>query len=149
MPVYFYNEESDFLPKHKNEIKKWIKSVAASYRKITGDINFVFTNDHTLLKINQTYLDHHDLTDIITFDYSIRETLNGDIYISVDRVLENSTIFDESFNRELKRVIIHGILHLAGLKDKTESEKTQMRRAEELALSSVDASHYRLITYLY
>ena len=96
----------------------------------TGEINYIFCSDDYLLKINIDFLNHDTLTDIISFDYSVGKILNGDIYISVDRVKDNSNIFNVSFNNELSRVMFHGILHYCGYKDKTEEEKLIMRTKE-------------------
>ncbi len=137
MPVFFYNEDYLFLPKQKLKIKKWITEVLSQYGYKAGDINYIFTSDRQLLKINREHLGHNYLTDIITFDFTDQKTINGDIFISIDRVRENSELYSTGFNEELKRVLIHGILHLAGLKDKTENEQAEMRQAEDEALSLV------------
>ncbi len=139
MPIYFHNEDYIFLPKNQFKIKKWIKLVISGYKKDTGDINFIFTSDRQILSINKIYLGHDYYTDIISFDYSADSLINGDIFISVERVVENATTFQVSFNQELKRVIVHGILHFIGFKDNTENEKAEMRTAEDLALSTIEA----------
>lgn len=137
MPVFFHNEDYFFLPKKKLQIKKWINTVISGYSFKAGQINYIFTSDRQLLKINQEYLDHDFLTDIITFDYTKKKTVSGDIFISIERVRENAEIFETGFNLELKRVIIHGILHMVGFKDKTDQEKKDMKNAEDQALSCV------------
>ncbi len=109
--------------------------IAGEHHRKTGNLNFIFTSDRALLEINNHYLQHDDLTDIITFDYSEHSIIQGDIYISVERVKENASMYNTSFNNELKRVIIHGVLHLVGLHDKTREEKRTMRNAEDRALS--------------
>jgi rRNA maturation RNase YbeY len=105
--------------------------------KSIGDISYIFCDDEYLLEINKTYLEHDFFTDIITFDYSDKEKIAGDLFISIDRVRENSLTHNENFEKELHRVIIHGILHLLGLKDKTEKQAKQMRKAEEECLRSL------------
>ena len=101
-----------------------------------GDINYVFCDDNYLAKLHQSYLESDDLTDIITFDYSEGDrTLSGDLFISVDRVEENASEFSIEFEDELDRVIVHGVLHLIGYNDKTDQEKSEMRKKEEGYLS--------------
>jgi rRNA maturation RNase YbeY len=102
---------------------------------VMGDINFIFCSDEYLLKINKQFLNHDYYTDIITFDYSSDTLLSGDLFISVERVLENSKIYKTVFQEELRRVMIHGILHLMGYKDSTNEESQKMREAENGALS--------------
>ena len=103
----------------------------------TGEINYIFCSDDYLYKINIDFLNHDTLTDIISFDYSVGKTLNGDIYISVDRVKDNSNIFKVSFTNELIRVMFHGVLHYCGYKDKTEADKRIMRTRENYYLESL------------
>ena len=138
MAVYFYNEDYFFLPKNKTEIKKWIKIIISQNNCLSGDINYIFTSDEQLHKMNLEYLNHDYLTDIITFDYSKNNTVNGDIFISIERVMENAEAYHVSFGHELKRVIIHGVLHLIGYKDKTEVESQLMRELEDKALTLID-----------
>ena len=102
---------------------------------VVKDLNFIFCNDLFLLKMNKRYLKHNSLTDIITFNYSNKNNLSGDVFISIDRVKENALLFSESFENELKRVIIHGVLHLLGYKDKSKKEKNNMRNKEDFYLS--------------
>ena len=104
-------------------------------KKELGEINYVFMNDEDLLKTNIEFLDHHTYTDIITFDYCEGELLNSDIFISIDRVNENATKFDTTFENELHRVMIHGVLHLCGYKDKSKKDAELMRKKENAALS--------------
>jgi rRNA maturation RNase YbeY len=108
-----------------------IDLIIKSYDKSVGEINYIFCSDNYLLDINRQYLDHDDLTDIITFDYTDDNSISGDIFISIDRVEENGNIFGDGFDKEFLRVISHGILHLIGFKDKTEEEKSEMRLAED------------------
>ena len=120
--------------KHR-ETTAWIKAVAATYGKRVGEIGYMFVNDDKILEINNQYLGHDYYTDIITFDYDERDVLNGDIVISVDTVRSNAEQFGKSFDDELHRVIIHGILHLCGINDKGPGEREMMEAAEDRALT--------------
>lgn len=111
--------------------KSWLSAVIVSEGKKEGDINYIFCDDAYLLQINQTYLQHDTLTDIISFDYSIGNELHGDIYISVERVRENARDFGVSFRNEMLRVLAHGVLHYCGYQDKTEHDQAQMRQKED------------------
>jgi rRNA maturation RNase YbeY len=113
----------------------WIADVIKSEDKNEGEINYIFCTDDYLLNINIQYLSHDTLTDIISFDYSVGNFLQGDIFISIDRVLENAGDFNVSFDNELKRVMIHGILHYCGYKDKSIRDVTLMRLKEEEKMS--------------
>ncbi|MEW6469073.1 MAG: rRNA maturation RNase YbeY [Bacteroidota bacterium] len=135
MPLRFQtNERPRFILKQKSSIAKWIQAVIRKEKGRPGNIHFIFCSDKFLLKLNKEYLNHTTLTDIITFDYSEGKTLNGEIYVSVDRVNDNAAKFDTSFENELHRVMIHGILHLCGYKDKTKKEKAEIRKKEEACL---------------
>ena len=138
MPIYFHTDDISFLLRNKLLLKNWIKKVAGSYEFNIGSLNYIFTSERQMLKINSDFLNHDYFTDIITFDYSEKKVISGDIYISIERVKENAITFGEGFNDELKRVMIHGILHLIGFKDKTKPELAKMRDAEGRALSLVD-----------
>ena len=131
----YYHSECDFQIQNEVSISKWLKDSIANENKELGEINYIFCEDNYLLKKNQEYLNHNTLTDIITFDYSEGNKLSADIFISVERVKENAVIFAVSFEQELKRVIIHGILHLMGYKDKSEEESKIMRSKEDFYLS--------------
>ena len=133
----YYHSECDFQIQNEVSISKWLKDSLANENKELGEINYIFCEDNYLLKKNQEYLKHNTLTDIITFDYSQGNKLSADIFISVERVKENAVIFAVSFEQELKRVIIHGILHLMGYKDKSEEESKIMRSKEEFYLSKL------------
>lgn len=109
----------------------WLDRVIVSENVIRGDINYIFCDDSFLLDINQRYLNHDTLTDIITFDYSQGKVLNSDVYISIDRVKNNARTFNENFQTELLRVMSHGILHLCGYNDKNEKDRLVMRDKEE------------------
>lgn len=127
----FFNETPFVFPYNKNSVKRWVKSVAKSEGKEAGNINYIFCDDEYLHKINVEYLQHDTLTDIITFDYTEGKVLHSDIYISVERVKENAEIFKVPFQRELLRVLAHGLLHLCGYKDKTLKDSALMRQKEE------------------
>ena len=129
-------ETKDILSK-KNKIKAWIKSVVEKRGMKVGDISYIFCKDEYLLDINQNYLNHDDFTDIISFDYSDKDKVAGDLFISVERVMENAQNLNQEFEQELYRVIIHGVLHLLGLKDKTKAQEKEMRKAEEECLKSL------------
>jgi len=134
--IEFHNE-IEFVLQNQGEIQRWIKKVITSENKEMGEINYIFCSDEYLLERNIKYLDHNTLTDIITFNYCKGKIITSDIMISIDRVKENSTIFDNSFSEELHRVMIHGILHLIGYDDKTEKEKILMREKENFYLKKL------------
>lgn len=125
-----FNYETDFELDNEILFSEWISKIIVSENKTEGDINYVFCDDEYLYKINLEYLQHDDLTDIISFDYSVGNELHGDIFISVERVRENAIDFQVEFDNELKRVMAHGVLHYAGYKDKTESDSEIMRYKE-------------------
>lgn len=129
--IVFFNEDIK-KPKLKvKPIKEWIKSVISSNSLICGNINIIFCSDKYLLEINKTYLNHDYFTDIITFNYNSEEFISGDIFISLDTVKQNSFDFSQTFNNELYRVIIHGILHLLGYDDKTEEQEQLIHIKED------------------
>jgi rRNA maturation RNase YbeY len=128
-PIQFHSEELDFDLPNQEQLSLWIEKTIEQEQKMLQSINFIFCNDAYLHKINLEYLDHDTLTDIITFPYS-EEHIESDIYISVERVKENAQKFNVPFEKELKRVIIHGVLHLCGYKDKEEAEQKLMREKE-------------------
>ena len=130
MAIWFNLECPGFFLPQKRKLKHWISSVIKVEGFITGEINYIFLTDEDLLEINKKFLKHNFYTDIISFDYSNKNIISGDIYISIDRVQENSKKYDSSFNDELNRVIIHGVLHFLGYKDKSSLESKNMRRAE-------------------
>ena len=117
---------------------KWLKKSVNSLGFTIGELSFIFCSDEYIKKINIKYLSHHFFTDVITFDYSKEKLLFGDVYISIERVKENSKTYKTSFNEEMFRVIIHGVLHLCGFDDKTKEEKSLMRSKENDFLSSID-----------
>ena len=134
MPISFNNQSITFKLKEKSKLKLWIKFIAEKEKHIVGNINYVFCNDSELLEINIKHLNHNTYTDIITFDYTEGSKINSDIYISIERVSENAKKFNVLFEEELHRVMIHGILHLCGFKDKTKSDSELMRKKENSAL---------------
>lgn len=136
MSISFFNEETEFQLPGKNDHKKWIKDIIRQHDKSTGNINYVFCNDNYLLEINKTHLNHDYYTDIITFDLSEKEeTIDADIFISVDRIKENAEKNGNLFMDELNRVMAHGILHCLHFSDKTEKEREVMRKKEDSCLS--------------
>jgi rRNA maturation RNase YbeY len=131
LAVNFFIENIDFKFKGKKDIKSWIKEVISSEKKVIGNINYIFTSDKVLIEINKEYLKHNTYTDIITFNYNENEIVNGDIYISIERVNENWKLFSENFEKELFRVIVHGVLHLLGYDDKNDRLEKEMRQKED------------------
>ncbi|MDR7208684.1 rRNA maturation RNase YbeY [Flavobacterium piscis] len=125
-----FNYETKFILDNEQAFTDWLSAVIVSEGKKEGEINYIFCDDEYLHKINVEYLNHDTLTDIISFDYTIGNELNGDIFISVERVEDNAKDFNVSFDEELKRVLAHGILHYCGYKDKTESDSDLMRSKE-------------------
>ncbi|HEX8577405.1 MAG TPA: rRNA maturation RNase YbeY [Flavobacterium sp.] len=125
-----FNYETAFELDNENHYSQWLSKVIESENKSEGDINYIFCDDEYLHKINMEYLQHDTLTDIISFDYSVGNELNGDIFISVERVADNAKDYEVSFDEEIKRVIAHGILHYCGYKDKTEQDAALMRIKE-------------------
>ena len=118
----------------ERKVSRWIKSVAADYGFAVGNINYIFCSDERELEVNRQFLGHDYYTDVITFDYSTPSSLNGDIFISLDTVRSNAEMVETSFDHELLRIIIHGVLHLTGQGDKTPETKAQMTEKEERAL---------------
>ena len=117
------------------EVSSWVRRVAKDYGKTVGDVNYIFVDDETILDINRRFIGHDYYTDHIGFDYSKDDSLSGDIYISLDTVRTNAEQFGAPYQEELHRIIIHGLLHLCGLRDKTDEERQQMQQAEDKALS--------------
>lgn len=135
-PINFFYEEIDFLVEKPVQLKQWIADVVKREGVKLKELNFIFCSDVYLHQINTSYLNHDTYTDIITFDNSDEPgTIEGDIFISIERVRENSQSFQKSFTEELYRVIIHGVLHLIGYNDKTPEEQHAMREKEESSLS--------------
>jgi probable rRNA maturation factor len=134
--IFFFLEEVRYSLRQKRNIRSWIIQAAENEDHKVGILNYILTNDDILVQLNKEYLRHFTLTDIITFDLSESDDLlKGDIYISVDRARENAKKFKDSLSNEIKRLMIHGVLHLIGYKDKSQSERELMRAKEEYYLS--------------
>ncbi len=136
--IRFYTEDIKFNLPDKQLVKKWLQNAALAEGKKTGEISIIFCSDTYLLQINGQYLGHNYYTDIITFDYTEEEVINGDLFISVDTVRANAQEYGQSFEQELRRVMVHGMLHLCGYEDATPGQQKAMRAAEDknLALTS-------------
>lgn len=126
-----FNYESDFNLDNEEAVASWLSAVIVSEKKNEGEINYIFCDDDYLHKINVEYLDHDTLTDIISFDYTVGNEINGDVFVSIERVQDNAKDFNVSFEDELKRVLVHGILHYCGYKDKGEDDERLMRSKED------------------
>ncbi len=133
--ISYYFEDTDFLFRAKTLTNRWLRLVAESEIRRIGDISIIFCSDNYILDINQKYLQHDYFTDIITFDYCEGDKLSGDLFISVDSVLENSLEYKSDFMEELNRVIVHGLLHLIGYDDHNDEDISQMRAKENYYLS--------------
>ncbi|WP_299114892.1 rRNA maturation RNase YbeY [uncultured Winogradskyella sp.] len=129
-----FNYETNFELEQPDQISKWISNTITEENCKQGEINYIFCSDEYLHKINVEFLNHDTLTDIISFDYSVGKELHGDIYISVERVEENASEFNVKFKDELARVIIHGVLHYCGYKDKSDEDTELMRSKEDYYL---------------
>jgi len=132
-----FNSETYFTLDNQDIIKEWISNVILSENFKEGDINYVFCDDEYLHKLNLEFLSHDTLTDIISFDYSLGKIIHGDVFVSIDRVKENAQIFSTLFLSELNRVLVHGVLHYCGYKDKTEEDKKTMRSKEDFYLAQI------------
>jgi rRNA maturation RNase YbeY len=139
MIVFEYLKTEDITEINQN--KKWLNQVISNESKREGDITYIFCDDDYLLEKNIRFLNHNTLTDVITFDYCEGNSVSGDIFISIERVKENSEIFKVDFLTELNRVMVHGLLHLLGYKDKTEKESNLMRKKENYYLSKYGKSN--------
>ena len=134
MPIHFHKEEIEFELPNEELLSKWLEKIAETENKKITQITYIFCSDDYLLQINKEYLNHDYYTDIITFPYKQSLEIESDIFISIDRVLENAKTFESTFNNELLRVMSHGLLHLVGYKDKTDEEQTIMREKENWAM---------------
>lgn len=136
-----YNSEGVRMPKiKKRDTSAWIKAVAASYGRKVGEIGYLFVDDEKILEVNREYLGHDYYTDVITFDYDEDDTVSGDIVISLDTVRSNAQLFGKTYEEELYRVIIHGILHLCGINDKGPGEREIMEENENNALAMLEGA---------
>ncbi len=133
--IRFTTDDTEMPALDERKIGKWIRSVAAEYGFSVGNINYIFCSDERELEVNRQFLGHDYYTDVITFDYSTPTTLNGDIFISLDTVRSNAEMVSTTFDHELLRILIHGVLHLTGQGDKTPETKAQMTQKEEAALA--------------
>ena len=132
-----FNYLTDFRCENESNLKDWILNIINSEGREEGDIIYIFCDDKYLHKLNIEFLNHDTLTDIISFDYGMDKQVNGEIYISIERVLENSVDFKTKFEDELHRVMIHGILHFCGYKDKSDNEEKLMRKKEDESLQKL------------
>lgn len=134
MCVAFETKVENFQLKNQNLISKWITDVIHSHDKTPGDITYIFLSDEELLEYNKNYLQHDFYTDVITFDYTQENILSADIFISIDRIVDNSSAYNNSVSDELKRVMIHGVLHLLGYDDKNDEDMLVMRKQENIEM---------------
>lgn len=136
--IAFFSEDTSFSLKQRLKRKSWIKNCVEKESGELGTINYIFCSDDYLLNLNVNYLKHNTLTDIITFDYSEKPVISGDIFISVERVKENAEKFAVTFETELNRVMIHGVLHLCGYKDKKTEDAALMKKKENFYLARLN-----------
>ena len=129
-----FNYETDFILKEEAAVEKWLHAVILSHNCEEGEVNIIFCDDAYLHKLNVEFLQHDTLTDIISFDNSLGKLINGDIYISTERVADNAKDYEVSFLEELQRVMVHGVLHYIGFKDKTAEDQKEMTRQENKSL---------------
>ena len=132
--MILFNYETNFKLDDEEQIRDWVSNCIVDYGFTEGELNYIFCDDDYLLNLNVEFLNHDTLTDIISFDYTLGKLVSGDIFISIERVKENAKKFNQSVESELNRVVIHGVLHYIGFKDKSESEKKIMRGEEDKCL---------------
>jgi probable rRNA maturation factor len=137
LSIRIFYDEVNYRLKAWRKMNKTIEKVIRENNRIPGDLSFIITKDETLLKINVEFLGHNYNTDVITFGSNDGITINGEIYISIDTVAKNSLSYNVNLNKEINRVMIHGVLHLLGNDDKTEKQKKKMRKLEDLWLSEL------------
>ena len=133
--INFHSADIDFQLENESLYHKWLFDIAQSHKRVIGEINYIFCSDTYLIDINKKHLNHDTYTDIITFPYCY-EPIESDIYISIDRIQENAKLYDVTPQKELHRVMAHGLLHLIGFNDKSEVEKSEMRRQEDKTLEA-------------
>lgn len=132
--IYFFNEDTAFELKNKTKIRSLLQIMAQEEGKNIGQLTYIFCSDEYLLRMNKQYLQHDYLTDVITFDYTVKNEISGDVFISIDRVKDNAKTYHQKFFDETLRVICHGALHLCGYKDKTDKDEKLMRKKENYYL---------------
>ncbi len=142
MAISYFAEDIKSPAIKKRTVSSWIKSVAETYGKRTGDISYIFCSDEKILEVNRQYLQHDYYTDIITFDYTVGDVISGDLFISLDTVRTNAEKFNTPYAEELHRTIIHGILHLCGINDKGPGEREMMEMNENKALAMLPPEVY-------
>jgi rRNA maturation RNase YbeY len=142
LSIRIYYDETNFRFRGWKKTVKIIQEVIAKEEKISGDLNFIMTNDKNLREINVEFLEHDYNTDVISFNYSNGNSINGEVYVSLDRVKENSLNYNVSLKNELLRVIIHGVLHLLGYNDSSEEERSEMRKLEDYWMKSAKLNTY-------
>ena len=135
--IHFSTDQVEMPALNQTKIQRWIRAVAADYGFSVGDIHYIFCSDEKELEVNRTFLQHDYYTDVITFDYSTEDVINGDIFISLDTVRSNAEEVGADFKEEWMRIITHGVLHLTGQADKTPETKAEMTRKENLALAKL------------
>ena len=135
MMIQFFNEDINFHLLHKQEVKKWLSKVADTEGRRVGGLSIIFCSDERLLQMNRQYLQHDYCTDIITFDYTEGRVVSGDLFISIDTVRANAEAYSQTFDRELRRVMVHGLLHLCGYDDTKPRQQKIMRAAEDMYLA--------------
>ncbi len=140
--ISFHTPTVKFNLPRKQVVKAWLKSVAVAERKQMGALSFIFCSDEELLKVNKEYLQHDYYTDVITFDYTEGNTISGDVFISIDTVRLNADTYQQSFDDELHRVMLHGVLHLCGYTDKNAREQKAMRALEDFYLAIYLSKYY-------
>lgn len=140
MAIHFFREDTSYQLNHKKKLTEWLSLIIDNHRHELGDLNYIFCSDDYLLKINIQHLNHDYYTDIITFDHSEQpEIIEGDIFVSIDRVKENAKNLGVPFLPELYRVLVHGLLHLLGFNDKNERDRACMREKEDACISLLKA----------